>query len=85
MKITKEHYEKLEMAIKNKHNDTLANHTHNYSQYLRFGHTNKRIAWDLVHASGMTPFVCDTLYKYLNDTHIETAIVDIWKKISNRL
>jgi len=33
-----------------------------------------RYQWDLLRLAGMMPFVCDTLYKYLDDTHIQTAL-----------
>jgi hypothetical protein len=85
MKIKKEHYEALEAAIRGKHEEMISTGKDAYQSYLNFGHTNKRIAWDLLNASGMTPFVCNTLYSYLNDTHIDTAVLDIWKKISGRL
>lgn len=79
MKITKEHYSKLETGIKGKHADMMK--SSDYHKYLAFGHTDKRIGWDLLHAAGLTPFVCDTLYKYLNDTHIDTAILAIMRTI----
>ncbi len=30
--------------------------------------------WHLVRAAGLIPFVCDKLYEYLNDDHIQTAL-----------
>ncbi len=30
--------------------------------------------WYLVRAAGLIPFVCDALYTYLNDDHIQTAL-----------
>lgn len=30
--------------------------------------------WYLVRHAGLLPFVCDTLYQYLNDDHIQTAL-----------
>ena len=85
MKIRKEHYTILENAIRKTHDNLLLNHETHYKNYLNFGHSNKRVAWDLLNLANMTQFVCDTLYKYLNDTHIDTAVLDIWKKISGRL
>jgi len=35
---------------------------------------SKRFRWDLFHAAGGTKFACDTLYDYLNDDHIDTAL-----------
>lgn len=42
---------------------------------------HKRIRWDLARASGLTPFFCDTLYKYMNDGHIDTALRSAVKDI----
>lgn len=81
MKITAEHYQKLKTGISEKHADMLANHTSDYEKYLAAGHTDKRIGWDLLHAAGLTPFVCAELYKYLNDTHIDTAVLSIMTTI----
>lgn len=81
MKMTTEHYNQLQSAIVAKHNAMLKDHAQDYSFYLNAGHSAKRHAWDLLHAAGMTPFVCDTLYKYLNDDHINTALAKIHKEL----
>ena len=44
------------------------------SQYTDQGYSAKRYRWDLTYASGLTKWICDTLYPYLNDTHIDTAL-----------
>ena len=46
----------------------------NRAAYAAAGHSTRRYQWDLVRASGALPFVCDTLYTYLDDTHIQTAL-----------
>ena len=43
-------------------------------RYESAGHTTKRYQWDAVRYAGLTPWLCDTLYKYLNDEHIQTAL-----------
>jgi hypothetical protein len=35
---------------------------------------NKRLMWDLVKGAGATKYLCDVLYQYLDDTHIDTAL-----------
>ena len=49
-----------------------------YEAYLGNGHSNKRYICDAKWLSPMssevTRFVCDHLYKYLNDDHIYTAL-----------
>lgn len=38
--------------------------------------SDKRIRWDYFHAAGKPALslLCDTLYKYMNDTHMDTAL-----------
>ena len=43
-------------------------------------HSDVRFTWDIVNACGAMPFICDVLYKYLNDTHIQTALNKIVKE-----
>ena len=38
------------------------------------GVTLRRYQWDLVRQAGLIPWLCDTLYKYLNDEHVQTAL-----------
>ena len=33
-----------------------------------------RLRWEIWYAAGLTRFACDTLYKYANDDHIDTAL-----------
>lgn len=35
---------------------------------------NKRYRWDLLHAAGLTDWLCDTLYRYAHDDHVDTAL-----------
>jgi hypothetical protein len=34
----------------------------------------KRHRWDLFHDAGLTSFACSTLYRYVDDTHIDSAL-----------
>jgi hypothetical protein len=54
------------------------------AQYIEQRLSDKRYRWDLTYAAGhasspqsATRFICDTLYSYLNDTHIDTALKSI--------
>lgn len=42
--------------------------------YCDAGLSLKRYQWDITRQVGLIPFVCDTLYQYLDDTHIQTAL-----------
>jgi hypothetical protein len=49
------------------------------SPYLRGVYRNaglslKRYQWDVTYQAGLTTYICDTLYPYLNDDHIQTAL-----------
>lgn len=38
---------------------------------------SKRHRWDLFHDAGLTTFACTTLYRYVDDTHIDSALRQI--------
>lgn len=40
----------------------------------RCRNTSMRIRWDLFNAAGLTPWACEVLYPYLDDSHIDTAL-----------
>ena len=66
MKITKEHYTHLARAMESK--------MEQYPRKSLSKVSDKRYGWDMLHESGLTPWVCSTLYDYLDDTHIDTAL-----------
>ncbi len=42
----------------------------------------KRLRWDLSYAAGLTPWICDNIYPYANDDHIDTALRNIMKELA---
>ena len=49
------------------------------SPYLRGVYRNaglslKRYQWDVTYQAGLTAYICETLYSYLDDNHIQTAL-----------
>jgi hypothetical protein len=68
MKITREHLQILESAIKPL--DT----TERRRFYIDSGLSDTRYRFDLLYRCGLTLWVCDTLYKYVDNTHIATAL-----------
>jgi len=68
VKITREHLQILENAIKPL--DTKEQR----KPYLDNGLSDTRYRFDLLYRCGLTLWVCDTLYKYVDDTHIATAL-----------
>jgi hypothetical protein len=75
MKMTSEHYSYLLSEI-----DTLLDRHKIDSidtvkqEYEAKGLSMKRMRWDLVYYAKLTPWICDNLYNYLDDTHIDTAL-----------
>jgi hypothetical protein len=45
----------------------------------------KRYRWDLLRAANLIPYVCSTLYPYMKDEHIDTALRHIVADPSNKL
>jgi hypothetical protein len=79
MKMNPEHYSYILSEI-----DTLLD-IHNVTihevkaHYAKNKLTSKRMRWDLLYAAKLSKWVCDNLYDYLDDTHIDTAL----KKMTN--
>jgi hypothetical protein len=40
---------------------------------------DKRLRWDMLYAAGLGRWICDNLYSYMDDTHIDTALRTIMK------
>lgn len=35
---------------------------------------DKRLRWDALYAAGLLSYLCETLYPYLNDDHVDAAL-----------
>jgi hypothetical protein len=68
MKIKPEHFEYMRAALVNFDTDF------HRSRYEAAGLSTRRFQWDAMRAAGLIPWVCDTLYPYANDEHIQTAL-----------
>jgi hypothetical protein len=42
---------------------------------------DKRLRWDLFNDAGLTRWLCDNVYSYANDDHVDTALRAIMKEI----
>lgn len=42
--------------------------------YRDAGLSLKRYQWDITYQVGLTAYICETLYPYLDDRHIQTAL-----------
>jgi hypothetical protein len=73
--MTAEHFAVLQENC----NVVLANHPNMVNQYIAAGLTEKRFRWDVLKAGTSIQWLCDELYPYLNDDHIDTALRAIVK------
>lgn len=78
MKMTPEHYAHLLDALRRRMSTVTPEQLRTYFEHLahdpQVADPHKRLRWDLLHSAGLTPWLCDTLYAYLNDDHIDTAL-----------
>ena len=77
MKITKEHYGKLEFHIK-----STQRYVDSLEDYLGEGLSEKRYRWDVFWVANRLPAFKELIreiYQYANDDHIDTAL----RKITN--
>lgn len=73
MRMKPEHYQYLEQEIKG--NLTVAKPL---EDYLKAGMSARRWRWDLCYLiPGLNRWICNNLYQYLNDDHIDTALRQI--------
>lgn len=45
-------------------------------------HAERRLRWDLSYKAGLTQYICDNVYPYANDTHLDTALRSIMREIA---
>jgi hypothetical protein len=70
MKMKKEHYEYMREAIQ----AIETKFPEAKKQYFEAGLSAKRYRWDVLYAAKLSAWVCDNLYSYLDDSHIDTAL-----------
>jgi hypothetical protein len=75
MKMKKEHFEYLKREIqKSGHGKEV------WEKYKALGLSELRYRWDVLYAAKLSSWICDNLYSYLNDDHIDTALRKILKE-----
>ena len=72
------------MKMKVEHYDYLKRQMLDYAwapflqDYIKLGLSEKRWRWDWCYSTpGLSKWICDNLYNYLDDTHIDTALKKI--------
>jgi len=82
MKITHEHYAELKARIATiwtpEKNDAHRTFIINEGKSKD---VEKRLRWDWSYYAKMSPWMCDNLYTYLDDTHIDTALKQVMRDL----
>ena len=88
MKIKQQHFDHLKVEIETvlfKYNqDNKLVEEYQRGDYPRAESTQdvqRRFCFDVMYGAGLNKFVCDSLYPYLNDDHIYTALKAICPKV----
>jgi len=88
MKIKQEHFNHLKAEIEavlfkyNQDNKLVEEYQRgDYSRAESTQDVQRRFCFDVMYGAGLNKFVCDSLYPYLNDDHIYTALKAICPKV----
>lgn len=73
MKIKPEHYQHIKVKIATIA-DKLPSHREVLKSDPRVKDIEKRLRWDAAYGAGLTRFLCDEVYPYADDDHIDTAL-----------
>ena len=73
MKITLEHVEHIRAAI------APFDTPQRRAEYTDAGFSARRYGFDLLYLAKLSPWLCNTVYRYANDDHVATALRSIIK------
>ena len=77
MKIKNVHYSHMLGAISTLDKQNIKEHFKWLKTQENVKDINKRLRWDAFFAAGLSSYASRTLYTYLNDDHIDTALKNI--------
>ena len=88
LKIKPEHFENIRdyisVLLKNRP-DLITLYEHgNFARSESVKDLNKRFRWDMLWYTTNAQWVCDTLYTYLDDTHLDSALKQIVPTIEKK-
>jgi hypothetical protein len=75
MKMTKAHFAHLQQGLRPYDTDF------HRDRYKAAGLSTTRYQWDMLCHAGLMGWLCNTLYTYLEDSHIQTALNKIVKPL----
>jgi len=82
MKITQPHYQHMKAAIAAIATPSkVAAHRQFILNEGKAKDVEKRLRWDMSYYSGLTPYICDNVYSYADDTHVDTALRQIMLEV----
>jgi len=82
MKVLPQHYTEIRDAIAAIDRAKVEAHREALKTDSRVKDLDMRLRWDLLHSVKPARWVCDTLYPYANDTHIDTALRAVVKELA---
>ena len=83
MKITSDHYNYMKQEIaKVWSKDKNDAHRQFIINEGKSKDVEKRLRFDWMYYAKLTPFICENVYKYADDTHINTALKSIMKELN---
>lgn len=77
MKIKPEHFAQMKDAIAGIPAEKVAAHRQFILNEGKAKDVEMRLRWDLLHSALGSRWICDNLYPYANDDHIDTALRNI--------
>lgn len=81
MKIRAEHYAHMKAAIAAIGAHKIGAHRKFIVNEGKAKDVEKRLRWDLSYYAGLTPFFCEHVYDYADDSHIDTALRRIVREV----
>lgn len=81
LKIKQDHFQIIKMSFLTKSKDELKKYKDLLKTDCSIKDIEKRFRWDLLYGLVGSNWVCDTLYPYLNDNHIDSALKQICKDL----
>lgn len=82
MKIQSEHYDYIKSKLSELDFETVIKHKENLIKHKDYKDLNTRLAYDCARAAGLLRFTVDVLYKYIDDSHIKTALIKASKELN---
>lgn len=81
VKIKPEHFEHIKAAIAPLA-DKIPAHREALKNDARVKDLGMRVRWDALYAAGLSGWICSNLYSYMNDTHIDTALRQVFTDLN---